>query len=134
MRPRLRRLGGAVLLALAACASPAPPLPETQVLIFGEQHDQPDHQRVAGRAGRFRWRGKPLGRQAVVGGEAINGERELRVEELRRIRCDVRHEAQHAFIDGVERHIGSADWLTLRIGDDGGDVHGLGGLHLGFVG
>jgi len=40
----------AVLLALAACATPAPPLPDAPVLIFGEQHDQPDHQRQTARA------------------------------------------------------------------------------------
>ena len=31
-------------LLVAACAA-VPPLPDTKVLIFGEQHDQPDHQR-----------------------------------------------------------------------------------------
>lgn len=41
----------APLLALAACASPpAPPLPDAQVLVFGEQHDQPDHQRQTAQA------------------------------------------------------------------------------------
>ncbi|MBP5988857.1 MAG: ChaN family lipoprotein [Piscinibacter sp.] len=50
MRPSLRLCGGTLLLALAACASPPPPLPEAQVLIFGEQHDQPDHQRQTARA------------------------------------------------------------------------------------
>lgn len=35
----------AAVLALAACAAPPPPLPETPVIVFGEQHDQPDHQR-----------------------------------------------------------------------------------------
>jgi uncharacterized iron-regulated protein len=32
-------------LALAACATPMAPLPAAQVIVFGEQHDQPDHQR-----------------------------------------------------------------------------------------
>lgn len=41
-----------VLLALAACATPAPPLPDAPVLIFGEQHDQPDHQRQVAQAVR----------------------------------------------------------------------------------
>jgi uncharacterized iron-regulated protein len=48
-----RRLAPALIAAtLAACAgtpAPAPPpparLPPTQLLLFGEQHDQPDHQR-----------------------------------------------------------------------------------------
>lgn len=40
----------ATLLALAACASPSPPLPDAPVLIFGEQHDQPDHQRQVAQA------------------------------------------------------------------------------------
>lgn len=40
----------AVLLALGACAAPAPPLPDVPVLIFGEQHDQPDHQRQVAQA------------------------------------------------------------------------------------
>lgn len=40
----------AVLLALGACATPAPPLPGVPVLIFGEQHDQPDHQRQVAQA------------------------------------------------------------------------------------
>lgn len=39
-----------VLLALAACTTPAPPLPDAPVLIFGEQHDQPDHQRQVAQA------------------------------------------------------------------------------------
>lgn len=39
-----------MLLALAACASPSPPLPDAPVLIFGEQHDQPDHQRQVAQA------------------------------------------------------------------------------------
>lgn len=47
---RLRILPSAVLLALAACAAPAPPLPDAPVLIFGEQHDQPDHQRQTAEA------------------------------------------------------------------------------------
>lgn len=38
------------LLALAACTTPAPPLPDAPVLIFGEQHDQPDHQRQVAQA------------------------------------------------------------------------------------
>ena len=44
----------AALLALAACTAPAPPLPlpDTPVLIFGEQHDQPDHQRQVAQAVR----------------------------------------------------------------------------------
>lgn len=41
-----------VLLALAACATPATPLPDAPVLIFGEQHDQPDHQRQVAQAVR----------------------------------------------------------------------------------
>ncbi|TXH56464.1 MAG: hypothetical protein E6Q93_14425 [Burkholderiaceae bacterium] len=51
MRPRLPRFAPALLLALAACAAPAP-LPDAQVLIFGEQHDQPDHQRQTAQAVR----------------------------------------------------------------------------------
>ncbi len=46
----LRILPSAVLLALAACAAPLPPLPDAPVLIFGEQHDQPDHQRQTAEA------------------------------------------------------------------------------------
>lgn len=42
----------ALLLALAACSTPAPPLPDAPVLIFGEQHDQPDHQRQVAQAVR----------------------------------------------------------------------------------
>ena len=48
---RLSRFTPALLLALAACAAPAP-LPDAQVLIFGEQHDQPDHQRQTAQAVR----------------------------------------------------------------------------------
>lgn len=51
MRPRLPRFAPALLLALAACAAPAP-LPDALVLIFGEQHDQPDHQRQTAQAVR----------------------------------------------------------------------------------
>ncbi len=40
----------AALLALAACTTPTPPLPDAPVLIFGEQHDQPDHQRQVAQA------------------------------------------------------------------------------------
>ena len=44
------RFGCAAVLALllSACATPTPPLPPlpaAQVIVFGEQHDQPDHQR-----------------------------------------------------------------------------------------
>ncbi|WP_298824718.1 ChaN family lipoprotein [uncultured Piscinibacter sp.] len=39
----------AALLLLAACVAPPPPLPDAEVLIFGEQHDQPDHQRQTAR-------------------------------------------------------------------------------------
>jgi len=39
-------------LMLAACAAPAPPLPDTPVIVFGEQHDQPDHQRQTAQAVR----------------------------------------------------------------------------------
>ena len=39
-----------LLSVLGACASPAPPLPDAPVLIFGEQHDQPDHQRQVAQA------------------------------------------------------------------------------------
>ena len=47
------RFAAALLFALAACASPPPPpLPDAQVLIFGEQHDQPDHQRQTAQAVR----------------------------------------------------------------------------------
>jgi uncharacterized iron-regulated protein len=42
----------ALLLVLAACATPDRPLPDAPVLIFGEQHDQPDHQRQVARAVR----------------------------------------------------------------------------------
>ena len=51
--PRPTRVAFATVLVLAAtllgaCAAPAVP-PDARVLIFGEQHDQPDHQRqVAG--------------------------------------------------------------------------------------
>lgn len=38
------------LLVLAACTTTPPPLPDVPVLIFGEQHDQPDHQRQVARA------------------------------------------------------------------------------------
>ncbi|MFT3955984.1 MAG: ChaN family lipoprotein [Piscinibacter sp.] len=37
-------------LLLAACAAPAPLLPDTPVIVFGEQHDQPDHQRQTAQA------------------------------------------------------------------------------------
>jgi uncharacterized iron-regulated protein len=36
--------GAALALALLGCASPGPPLPAARLLIYGEQHDQPDHQ------------------------------------------------------------------------------------------
>ncbi len=53
MRVRLPRFTIAALvalpLALAGCAA-LPSLPDAQVLIFGEQHDQPDHQRQTARA------------------------------------------------------------------------------------
>ena len=39
-------------LALAACASPNSPLPDAPVIVFGEQHDQPDHQRQTAQAVR----------------------------------------------------------------------------------
>jgi uncharacterized iron-regulated protein len=43
------RFGCAAVLALllSACTTRLPPmpLPDTQVIVFGEQHDQPDHQR-----------------------------------------------------------------------------------------
>ncbi len=44
------RIGCAAVLALllSACTTPLPPvpaLPDAQVIVFGEQHDQPDHQR-----------------------------------------------------------------------------------------
>ncbi len=45
---RSHRFGCAAVLALllTACAAPMlPPLPNTQIIVFGEQHDQPDHQR-----------------------------------------------------------------------------------------
>lgn len=42
---RLPRFAPALLLLLVLAACAAPPLPGAQVLIFGEQHDQPDHQR-----------------------------------------------------------------------------------------
>jgi uncharacterized iron-regulated protein len=38
-----------IALLLAACATPTPPLPDAEVLVFGEQHDQPDHQRQTAR-------------------------------------------------------------------------------------
>jgi uncharacterized iron-regulated protein len=41
----VRACGALVALALAACATPMTPLPDAQVVVFGEQHDQPDHQR-----------------------------------------------------------------------------------------
>jgi uncharacterized iron-regulated protein len=34
-----------IAAALVACANAPPPLPPARLLIFGEQHDQPDHQR-----------------------------------------------------------------------------------------
>lgn len=40
----LRMLTIAAALALAACAVPTIALPDAPVVIFGEQHDQPDHQ------------------------------------------------------------------------------------------
>ena len=51
------RFGAAAVLALllGACASPMPPLPplaDAQVIVFGEQHDQPDHQRQTEQAVR----------------------------------------------------------------------------------
>lgn len=48
----LRLSGLAALLAMAACTTAAPPLPDAPVLIFGEQHDQPDHQRQVAQAVR----------------------------------------------------------------------------------
>ena len=51
-----------IALGLAGCA--APPLPDTRVLIFGEQHDQPDHQRQVASAIRRLARNGQLG--AVV--------------------------------------------------------------------
>jgi len=55
----LHRFAIPALLALVACASPSPPLPEAEVLILGEQHDQPDHQAQAA---------------GIVGGLAARGE------------------------------------------------------------
>lgn len=49
MRLRLPRIALALLLLVAGCAAPLA-LPDAQVLIFGEQHDQPDHQRQTARA------------------------------------------------------------------------------------
>jgi uncharacterized iron-regulated protein len=49
MRLRLPRFVLALMLVLAGCAAPLA-LPDAQVLIFGEQHDQPDHQRQTARA------------------------------------------------------------------------------------
>jgi uncharacterized iron-regulated protein len=45
-------LSMAAALVLAACAAPAPPLPDAPVIVFGEQHDQPDHQRQTAQAVR----------------------------------------------------------------------------------
>ena len=45
-------LAALLLAALAACATPPLPLPESQVVVFGEQHDQPDHQRQVERVVR----------------------------------------------------------------------------------
>jgi len=45
------RLGPlALTILLSACASPAPPLPDAPVVVFGEQHDQPDHRRQVAHA------------------------------------------------------------------------------------
>jgi len=43
---------GLLALALVGCAAPMPPLPDAQVIVFGEQHDQPDHQRQVAQAVR----------------------------------------------------------------------------------
>lgn len=48
----LRILTIMVALALAACAAPTFALPDAPVVIFGEQHDQPDHQRQTAQAVR----------------------------------------------------------------------------------
>lgn len=44
MRPH-HPLAGLLAAVLVACASAPPPLPDAPVLIYGEQHDQPAHQR-----------------------------------------------------------------------------------------
>lgn len=49
---QVRILASTVALLLAACTTPAPPLPDAPVYIFGEQHDQPDHQRQTAQAVR----------------------------------------------------------------------------------
>lgn len=48
----LRFLTIAAALALAACTTSTPALPDAAVVIFGEQHDQPDHQRQTAQAVR----------------------------------------------------------------------------------
>ena len=45
-----RACGALLALILSACATPMAPLPAAQVIVFGEQHDQPDHQRQAEQA------------------------------------------------------------------------------------
>lgn len=49
---KYRILTMAAALAVTSCATPAPPLPDAAVLVFGEQHDQPDHQRQTAQAVR----------------------------------------------------------------------------------
>jgi uncharacterized iron-regulated protein len=48
----VRICAGLLALALVGCAAPMPPLPDAQVIVFGEQHDQPDHQRQVAQAVR----------------------------------------------------------------------------------
>jgi uncharacterized iron-regulated protein len=51
----LRACVALLAFALAACATPMAPLPPlsaAQVIVFGEQHDQPDHQRQTAQAVR----------------------------------------------------------------------------------
>ena len=78
-------------------------------------------------------RSELLRQQAVEAGEAVHGQRELRMEKLARVRCLELHEAEHAFIDGEERDIRAGDGRTGGIFDGGRHGNGFPGADVGFV-